>query len=414
MNINRRDALASMLRVAGALSLADMASPGSLQGAATRSSDMMQPFEIDFGTALIDDLHRRIDQTRWPEIPFATGWNAGTDENVLRDLVAYWRRDYDWFRVQGELNRLNHLRGPIAGEQLHCVVYTGARPGPRRALLLLHGWPSSFHEFHQAAELLSSGDTGEAFDIVVPSLPGFVFSQAPREPGMTPGRIAERLHLLMGELGYSRYGVQGGDWGAIIGTEMARAFPQALIGLHLNFVASAPQLPAGEPISAAERTYRENRARFQAEETGYSAIQGTRPQSLAFSQQDSPVGWLAWVVEKYWAWGDHRGDLWSTFRRDDLITTAMLYWLPNRILSAARLYFETSSRPQTPAAARRVEVPTGYARFPAEPWGPPPEVVARTYNLVHISEHSRGGHFPALEQPRPWAADVAGFFGSLT
>lgn len=386
-------------------------------------SRSMEPFRIDFGREEIDDLHRRIDATRWPEMPFDSGWSAGTDEQVLRRLVEYWRSEYDWFEVQEELNRLDHRRGPVRGEDLHCVVYRAPDPEPgdgpsdprgRLPLLLLHGWPGSFLEFGEAAELLVAGtDEAPGFDLVVPSLPGFVFSEPPREPGLHPGVMAERLHLLMGRLGHERYGIQGGDWGAIVGTRMALQHPEAVAGLHLNFATAGPPPPDGEAPGPEEREYRERRARFQRQETGYSAIQGTRPRTLAYAQHDSPVGWLAWILEKYWAWSDHGDDLWDTFERDDILTTAMLYWLPGRILSAARLYYETRRAPEESLAGGRVEVPTGYARFPAEPWSPPREMVERSYDLVHYSEPARGGHFPALEQPEIWAREVAGFFSSL-
>jgi epoxide hydrolase len=419
--MHRRDALRRILGFTALLPLGAPDVARQISGRTTLAADPispapqgLEPFRIEFGEERIDDIRRRIDDARWPEMPFETGWEAGTDVTVLRELVQYWRHGYDWFRIQEELNTLEHLRGPVDGELLHCVRYRGEGPGPRSALILLHGWPSSFLEFRDAARLLTREAAGAAgFDVVVPSLPGFVFSEAPRRPGMNPGLMADRLHRLMLDLGYERYGVHGGDWGSIIGTEIARRNPESVFGLHLNFVAAAPPPPDGTPPSEAERAYRERRARFQAEEAGYSAIQGTRPQTLSYAQQDSPVGWLAWILEKYWAWGDHRGDLWSTFRRDDILTTAMLYWLPGRILSAARLYYETSYRPQPVGPRGRVEVPTGYSHFPAEPWGPPPEVVERTYNLVHFTEHERGGHFPALEQPGAWSADVARFFRSL-
>jgi epoxide hydrolase len=374
----------------------------------------MEPFRIEFGSETIDDLKRRIDHMRWPQMPFDTEWSAGTDDRVLRDLVRYWRHEYDWFAVQDEMNSRTHLRGPIGGEQMHCVVYRGAAPGGRPPLLLLHGWPSSFWEFDAAARRIASGAGGiPAFDVIVPSLPGFGFSEAPREPGMNPAAIAERLHLLMRELGHTRYGLQGGDWGAIIASQLARQQPDSLFGLHLNFVSTAPPPPAGVEASEEEQAYRAYRARFQAEETGYSAIQGTRPQSLSYAQADSPVGWLAWMLEKFWAWSDHRGDLWSTYSRDDVLTNAMIYWLPNRILSAARIYYETSYRPRGNTLTGPITVPTGYARFPAEPWSPPRDVVERTYNLVHYTEPERGGHFPALEQPDLWSREVAGFFGRM-
>jgi epoxide hydrolase len=417
VGMSRRRMLRSLVAGAAGLMTVTPGSPFVPDSRATPSRRRplaLDPFEIRFPPEAITDLHRRIDAMRWPEMPFETGWDSGTDIQVLRELTEYWREEYDWFSVEDELNRLQHLRGPIEGENLHCVLYEGEGSAPRTPLLLLHGWPSTFLEFTEAAPGLLSASSGRSgFDLVVPSLPGFGFSDPPSQPGMNIGRIADRLHLLMLELGYERYGVQGGDWGAIVGSQMARRHPESLVGLHVNFVAGAPLPPDGEPMSAEEVSYREARERFQAEETGYSSIQGTRPQSLAFAQHDSPVGWLAWMLEKYWAWSDHDGDLWSTFTRDQILTTAMLYWLPGRILSAARIYQEAFSGPPGSVLAGRIEVPTGYARFPAEPWGPPREVVERSHNLVHYSEHPQGGHFPALEQPVRWADDVGEFFRSL-
>jgi pimeloyl-ACP methyl ester carboxylesterase len=194
---------------------------------------------------------------------------------------------------------------------------------------------------------------------------------------------------------------------------MARLYPESLVGLHVNFVAPTPALPQGVEPSAAEVAYRAAQARFQSAETGYSAIQGTRPQTLAYAQTDSPVGLLAWILEKYWAWSDHGDDLWDTFSRDHILTTVVLYWATGSVLSAARLYYETSNPVGGPQPGGRVQVPTGYARFPAEPWGPPREVVERAYDLVRYTEMERGGHFPALEQPEGWAGEVASFFAGL-
>lgn len=419
--MNRRQAVRSLLGVAGALGLGFRGSPWA--GVTSEGPDLQggsrpfEPFEIDFSIEEIEDLHRRIDSVKWPEMPFDTGWSAGTADRILRDLVAYWRNEYDWFSVQTALNELTHLRGSIEGDLLHCVIYdrdNQEATGSSFPLLLLHGWPGSFYEFHEAAPRLSKGVDGDpGFKVVVPSLPGYVFSDAPSEIGMGPGRIAERLHQMMLLLGHEHYGVQAGDWGAIIATEMARMYPDSLVGLHLNFVFGAPSPPAGVGPSPDEVAYREAIARFQRNETGYSRIQGTRPQTLTYAQQDSPVGWLAWVLEKYWAWSEHGDDLWETFSRDDILTTAMLYWLPGRILSAARLYYESSNPLPGSRVGGRVEVPTGYARFPAEPWAPPRNVVERTYNLVHYSEPLHGGHFPALEQPVLWSGEVSRFFSSL-
>ncbi len=214
----------------------------------------------------------------------------------------------------------------------------------------------------------------------------------------------------MQELGYERYGVQGGDWGAIIGTALASKHPEAVTGLHLNFsIGGAP--PADGKMSEAETEWRTFRQGFDREETGYSRIQGTRPQSLAYAQQDSPVGFLAWMLEKFWVWTDHGDDLWDTVDRDWLLTNAMLYWLTGRVLSAARIYYEMSHMTE-PLFVPPIEVPTAYAKYPGEAWAAPREVVERTYNLVHYTEAPAGGHFAAMEQPEFFARDVAAFFAT--
>ncbi len=374
------------------------------------------PFRIEFTERAIADLHRRLDAARWPEIVIDEGWQAGTNDAVLRDLVHYWRADYDWFAVQDELNELTHVRGPVGGEELHAILYTGPGSEQRMPLLLVHGWPGSVVEFLDAAELLAAGlDGAPGFDLVIPSLPGFGFSEAPRTPGMHPGTIAERLHALMLELGYERYGVQGGDWGAITGTALALQQPDAVLGLHVNFVGTAARgrPPADDEISDEERAFRERQQAFQATETDYSHIQGTRPQTLAYAQHDSPVGLLSWILEKFWVWSDHGDDLWDTLDRDRLLTNVMLYWLTGSVLSAARIYYEMR-RGGASALAGRVTVPTAYARFPAEPWAAPREVAERRYNLVRMTDPAHGGHFAALEQPTLYAADVASFFAGLS
>ena len=370
----------------------------------------LRPFRIEFTKRAIADLYRRIDATRFPEVTIDEGWQAGTNDGALRELVRYWRHEYDWFAQQERLNQLTHVRGPVDGEELHAVLYTGPGSERRIPLLLIHGWPGSFVEFLEAAPLLAAGvDGSPGYDLVVPSLPGFGFSEAPRQPGMHPGVIAERLHGLMQELGYERYGVQGGDWGGIIGTALALQRPEAVRALHLNFALSGPP-PADGEMGAEERAYREEQERFQATETGYSRIQGTRPQTLAYAQQDSPVGLLAWILEKFWVWSDHGDDLWETLDRDAVLTNVMMYWLTGTVLSAARIYYEMS-RSGGAFLADRVEVPTGYARYPGEPWAAPTEVLKRRYHLVRVTEPARGGHFASLEQPQIYAADVGSFFG---
>ena len=371
----------------------------------------MLPFRIAFSERSIADLQRRIDATRWPSIAFASGWSAGTDDAFLRDLVRYWRSEFDWFAVQASLNRHAHLRGPIGDvEELHCVVLARGGAG-RMPLLLLHGWPGSFVELLPAAELLSAGVGEEpGFDVVVPSLPGFGFSDAPREAGMHPGRIAERMQLLMRELGYERYGVQGGDWGAIVGSRLARQAPEAVLGLHLNFPAGLVADPEGAAPSPEELEWRQRMAEWRELEGAYGHIQGTKPQTLAYALTDSPVGLLAWILEKFWTWSDRGEDLWETFDRDAVLANVTLYWLTGTALSAARTYYESrqESPPFRPTSA--LPVATAFARFPGEPWVAPRELLERSYRLERWSEPPRGGHFAAMEQPELFASDVAEFF----
>ena len=353
-------------------------------------------------------------------MPFATGWSAGTNDAVLRDLVRYWRNDFDWFAIQRKLNTLAQLRGPIGGPargpiggpaELHTFVL--ARGGDNRVpVLMLHGWPGSFIELLPAAELLAKGGLGgPPCDVIVPSLPGFGFSDAPTEPGMHPGRIAQRMHELMADLGYDRYLVQGGDWGAIVATRMAQARPEALLGLHLSSVPRVIGRGVDEPPGHEERAWREQLDRWRADESGYSQIQCTRPQTLAYGLHDSPLGLLAWILEKFWAWSDHGKDLWDTFDRDDILANVTLYWLTGTVLSAARTYYEAEHEAQT--LLGRVEIPTAFVRFPAEPWAPPQAVVERSYRLVRYTDQPHGGHFAALEQPKLLASDVAAFASTL-
>jgi microsomal epoxide hydrolase len=398
---------------------------------------MLLPFRVEFGERALEDLRARLAQTRWPVLPFETGWSAGTDDGVLRDLVRYWYSDFDWAAAEVEINRRPHVRGPVDdgsgnAEWMHAMVLAGPGGEQRIPLLLIHGWPGSFVEFLDAADLLVGGgpaagtDDAPAFDVVVPSLPGFGFSEAARAPGMHPGRVAERLHALMLELGYTRYGVQGGDWGAWTGTALAERHPEAVIGLHLNFLHTAAVPPSTGEMPEVERSYREAIARWQAEEGAYSAVQRTKPQSLAYGLTDSPVGLLAWQLEKFWGWSDHGdhvhhgdggdedADLWSTFDRDRLLMNVTLYWLTGTVLSSSRLYYERSHADDEVITPGAVRVPVGFAAFPAEPWPAPRALVERAYpTLRHYEEQPAGGHFAAMEQPALFAKDVARFFRTL-
>ena len=413
-HVRRRDLLRGALATLGMPSvLASTGTVASQQSTGLRVESAPKRFRVEFGKDRITDLYERIDRMVWPEIGFDTGWSTGTNDKELRELARYWRRDFDWFRTQEEVNRLPHYTLAIEGENIHFVWHRAKEPRQKFPLLLLHGWPSSFLEFSQAAPLLSAGSEGRAgFDLVIPSLPGFVFSDAPRTAGLYPGQIADRLHLLMRALGYDRFGVQGYDWGAIIANRLGRSHASAVVGLHLP---SPPwRAPTNREPTAEEKAYIARRELFSRTGTAYSWIQRTKPQSLGYALQDSPVGLLAWILEKYWAWADHRGHLWDVISRDHVLTTTTLYWLTNHVLSAARIYFEHEN---APPSDQLVTVPTWFQWVPGDPFSSAPRSLwnpSTGYtNIVKISELPRGGHFPAIEQPNLWAADVLAFFSSL-
>lgn len=374
------------------------------------------PFRIEFSPRAVDDMRRRIEDFRWPNIGYESGWTTGTRDGALRDLVRYWLLEFDWFRVQEALNRRAHVRGDVEGEAMHAMVTAGPAVAHHLPVLAIHGWPNSFADFAEVSTLLSQpDDAGLAFDVVAPSLPGFGFSDPPRAPGLHPGRIAERLHTLMRGLGYQRYGVMGGDWGAIIGTALALRHPEAVAGLHLTHAPNRTLPAGGAPLSAEEQAYLDRHQAMRFEESGYVAIQASRPQTLGYGLNDSPVGLLAWMLEKLWVWSDHPEDekAWqSGLTRDQVLTDVTLYWLTGTALSSARIYYERAHTAD-PFLDGFVEVPTAFLRFPREPWAAPRDLVSRSYRLERYTDAEAGGHFAALEQPAALASDVRAFFGGL-
>lgn len=370
---------------------------------------MPRQFSIDVPQAVLDDLKRRLEYTRWPEPILGVGWEYGADVASVRELCDYWRTTYDWRKHEAELNRFPQFLCEVDGVSIQFWHVKGKRPNPF-PLLLIHGWPGSMVEFHRLVEPLTDpashgGDPADAFDVVVPSLPGFGWSGKPRERGWGISRIAAAFDTLMRELGCSRYGVQGGDWGGIIAAKMGSAHADHVAAIHLNFVIGLP--PA--EMSEADQAFAAKRAVFQAQETGYSKVQGTKPDSLTVGQTDSPAGLAAWIMEKFRAWSDCGGNVESAFSKDTLLTNLMFYWAPNSVASAARIYYEAY---RDPGAFRypKVEVPTGVASFPAEPWQVPRHWAESRYNIQRWTEMPRGGHFAALEQPDRLLEDMRAFF----
>jgi epoxide hydrolase len=373
-------------------------------------------FSVHVPEAVLDDLQKRLAATRWPEPIPGSGWEYGANTDFIRDLCAYWRDGYDWREHERQLNRFPGFLAEVDGVEIHFWHVKGKGPSPF-PLLLIHGWPGSIFEFHSILDRLTDpashgGSADDAFDVVVPALPGFGWSGKPRERGWGITRIARAFDTLMAtELGYRRYGVQGGDWGGIIAAKMGSAHATNLAGIHLNFVTA--RIPAPESTSdPAERAAIEARTAFQARETGYSNVQGTKPDSLTLAQADSPAGLAAWVVEKFRIWSDCGGDVLSAFSKDDLLTNLMFYWAPPSIASAARIYYEATRDPGA-FAYPRVEVPTGVAVFPAEPWRVPRSWAEPRFNITRWTELEKGGHFAALEQPALLYEDIRAFFATV-
>ena len=373
----------------------------------------MQPFRIAIPEPELADLRERLARTRFPDQLPGSGWEPGTDVAYLRELCAHWRDVFDWRRREAELNAFEQFTQEIDGQPIHFVHERAAR-ADARPLLLLHGWPSTFAEFAKLIGPLARPEAGApAFHVVVPSLPGYGFSGPTREPGWTPERMAAAFDALMRGLGYTRYAIHGGDWGAGIATAQARRFPERVCGIHLSMV--FPVRPrGGDPLAGLTPAERAALDRMYADgwaESGYQHLQSTRPQSLAAGLSDSPAGLAAWIVEKFRAWSDCGGEVERAFTRDELLTCISIYWFTATIHSSMRLYHEAARAGR--AAAGRVPVPMGHARFPGDAFKTPRRWAEELYDVRRWTELPRGGHFPALEAPDLLLAELRAFFAEL-
>ena len=383
-----------------------------------------RPFTIDVPQAVLDDLQQRLAATRWPdEIP-GSDWRYGADLGYIKELVEYWRDGYDWRAQELRLNAHPQFKVELDGEDLHFIHARGrghARgQGPQPfPLIMVHGWPSSVHEMYKVIGPLSDpqshgGDAADAFEFVVPSLPGYGFSDPSRQPGMAVARMAERLHRLMTEVvGFERYGAAGGDWGSAVTTRLGYAYPDHVAGIHLSNIVAGRIRGPREERSRAEEAYIEGRTTWGRDEGGYSAIQGTKPQTLGYALNDSPTGLAAWIVEKFRAWSDCDGDVERRFTKDELLTNVMIYWVTQTANSAGRSYYEASHNPPPIPRGGRVPVPTGVAAFAGPLSLPPREAVERGYNVTRWTVMPSGGHFAALEEPAALVEDVRAFFRPL-
>jgi len=359
----------------------------------------VEPFVIHVADEVLDDLRARLRGTRWPEPAPEPDWRQGTDLDYLRELVAYWADGFDWRAQEQRLNAFAHFRLGIDGVWIHFVhERNGGIP-----LILTHGWPSTVVEPLQLAPLLR-----DEFDLVIPSLPGYGFSERPARN--TTRDTARRWHALMRSLGYHRYGAQGGDFGASVTTNMALDDPAPLLGIHLHQIDDTPYTgPGSRPLSQAERAYREQVASWDCRERGYSAVQSTKPQTVAYALTDSPAGLASWIVEKWRSWSDSL----ERIDRDLLLTNLTLYWVTRTIGSSMRDYYDTRRHGRQMGPDDFVAVPTAVAVFANEhvrEGTPPREWGERLYDIRRWTEMPRGGHFAPAEEPELLAQDIREFF----
>ncbi len=373
------------------------------------------PFTIHVAEDVLIDLRQRLARTRWPdELPDA-GWDYGTNLTYLQQLVRYWHDSYDWRAQERLLNTFPQFTTEIDGIRLHFLHAKGKGTHPL-PLIISHGWPGSFFEMYKIIGPLTDpagygGDPADAFDVIVPALPGYGFSGPTNARGVTVARIAGVFASLMQALGYERFAAQGGDWGSAISSTLGRSYPDKIVGIHLNFLLLRSNFAQEDATNEEERRWRERLARFNAEGSGYARIQGTRPQTLAYGLNDAPVGLAGWIIEKFRAWSDCRGDIESVFTKDELLTNVMIYWVTQTINSSTRLYYEAFHQSET--LPGRVEVPTGVAVFPEEIAVPPRSLAQQHYNIQRWTQMKAGGHFAALEQPQALVEDIRAFLRPL-
>ena len=379
---------------------------------------MIHPFRIDVPDTTLEQIRTQVANYPWHEMPDDGGWAYGTHLGYMKELCAYWLNEFDWRKQEAAINRFSHFIAPVQGIDLHFIQEKGDGPSPL-PLIISHGWPGSIVEFLDIIQPLAhpqrfGGSTDDAFDVIVPSLPGFGFSGRPGRP-IGPRKMAELFNRLMIDvLGYSNYLAQGGDWGGAISSWLGFEHAPACQAIHINILTM--RHPDG-PHGPEEEAWAVQFERDQLLENGYRTQQATKPQTLSYAMMDSPVGVAAWIIEKFNSWSDTDGDnIESAHTKDSLLTNIMGYLVTKTFNTASWIYYgrrEEGGRLLS-TDNRRVEVPTAAALFPAEllAW-PPRSYVERLYNITHWSEMPRGGHYAALEEPELLIDDIRAFARTL-
>lgn len=378
-------------------------------------------FRIEIPERELDELRERLDGVRWAGDFANEQWQYGAEAGCLRELAAYWRDGFDWRAQEAAMNVWPHYRVVLDGVPVHYMYVRGTGPAPV-PIVLSHGWPWTFWDFHKIVGPLADpaahgGDAADAFDVVVPSLPGYGFSSPLSVPGINFWRTAELwVRLMCDVLGYERFGAHGGDWGALITAQLGHAHAQRLLGIHTNLPVPLDLFGGGGPGDADYAVDEQDRLartkRFWQTEGGYYALQTTKPQTAAFALEDSPAGLLAWIVEKRRTWSDCDGELERRFTRDELLTTVSLYWFTRTIGTSMRYYYEAFHHPWRAAHDRQpvVEAPAAISVFPGEVIYMARSWVERYFDVRERTEHASGGHFAPMEEPQALVEDLRGFF----
>jgi len=385
------------------------------------SSHPIEPFRISVSPETLADLSQRLTSTRWSSQLSGTHWDAGTDLAYLTELVDYWKNEFDWRRQEAALNLFAHFKTEIDGIGIHFIHERGKGPNPF-PLILTHGYPDSFYRFAKLIPMLTDpasfgGSADNAFDVVVPDLPGYGFSDKPAKKGMIFHVHDLWAELMTEKLGYSRFGAHGGDWGSTVTEQLARSHADSVVAVHLTDVPFGNLFQKPSDPSPAETSFFQRSDQWIQKEGAYALIQSTRPQSLAHGLNDSPAGLAAWIVEKFRAWSDCSGNIESRFTKDELLTNIMIYWATESIGTSFLPYYDYANAGALTWTIEGIKkwtgsskVPAAFALFPADIGHPPREWAERFFNVQRWSEMPRGGHFAAMEEPQLLAEDLRTWF----
>jgi pimeloyl-ACP methyl ester carboxylesterase len=374
---------------------------------------MIQSFSVHIPQSVLDDLRSRIENTRWPDEIEGSGWKFGSSLSYMRELADYWLQKFDWRKVEDEINSYSNFLADIEGYKIHFLQIRG-KGRKSLPLVITHGWPGSFLEMMKIIPLLTS-DPEFSFDLVIPSMLGYGFSQKVNIPGCNTREMADLWLKLMHELGYGKFGAQGGDFGAGVSTILGLKYPNKVTGIHLNYIPGSykPFFDSESSLTEEEIQFIRSVEEWDQTEGAYGHQHATKPLSLAYGLNDSPIGLCGWIIEKYFGWADCRGKIENVFLKDDILAQVTLYWVTETIHSSIRLYHENSLAPLHFLKDEFVKVPVGIARFPLEEPFPPRSFIERGYNIQHWTSMPAGGHFAAMEQPGLLAEDIRNFFRKI-